>query len=210
VCDQPNYESNGDKAESGAEISDGAPVLSMDAVKQCILLEQLALIVALLLNKGTLQKVNVCLDSVAFGQNNVGVRFVLDGGRDLLYEIKSRGRLPLKKTHNGRLRNITGISYRLIGHIHLDAVPVHIGDELIGIGFCEICHKRTLLFVHDAKCVIFASNLTGNFPKLNVYTIGNQEYDCATGTNNPDHPMGGGYSVAAKTPAPSLKKFSKF
>jgi hypothetical protein len=33
-----------------------------------------------------------------------------------------------------------------------------------------------------------------------------REYDCATGTNNPDHPMGGGYSVAAKTPAPSLKK----
>lgn len=54
VCDQPNDKGNGNKAKSGAEISDGSSILSVHTIKQRLLLQDLTLIVTLLLDKGTL------------------------------------------------------------------------------------------------------------------------------------------------------------
>ena len=53
VCDQPNDKGNGNKAKSGAEISNGSSILSVHTIKQRLLLQDLTLIVTLLLNKGT-------------------------------------------------------------------------------------------------------------------------------------------------------------
>lgn len=54
VCDQPNDKGDGNKAESGAEISDSSSILSVHTIKQRLLLQDLTLIVTLLLDKGTL------------------------------------------------------------------------------------------------------------------------------------------------------------